>query len=809
MEIVNKFKMKNLKYQMQSTLNKLICSAIFVSISFTFLVSLKADTKAATFSLSPAVTTFERGCQRAVDIVIDVTGQSSNAGEIELSFDPTQITIVDSNPGIPGTQVQNGNAYEAYFYNSVDQSNGILRVAGSSFIGNLNSQRIFATINFTSTPAATTTNFTIRFDGAGATLDSNIADSSTSLDLLTNVTNGTYSFINGPCQADTLPPNVIFISPINNQTNVPLNSNVNIRLTDDLSGIDLSTVEFIVNGVTYTPISPQVGYTGGPLDYNFVINPSSDFPANQAITVMARGSDLAGNLFSRQIVFNIPVPPAPPAPPPAPPGDTESPNVVFINPINQELNVGPNETITINLTDNQSGIDINSVIVYLNGQPYSVGDPGFSYTGTPNNYTINIQPQTPIPQDQINFLSVEGVDNSNNSFYRQIIFNYPTIPDPITCPVIEDPITDVPVSDSNSCFGDDIDGSEVPTILRQLFGSGSNIFDNTPFEGTFIDDLTARIGLGGLLSLLMAILLALNLLPLIYLLTVPGLAGKFIAYLFGRRTTSPWGVVTDAVSGKPIPFAICQLFIAGSQYKLNQTITDLEGRYGFVINPGEYRLEIKQSGYEHFAKDIIMKEGDESYVYDVQLNPVGHNYSDNVTFLDRFFNGFKIIYREISKFIFIIGAISSIIAILIDFNLLNLILFSIYLAIFIYFLAPKIFKKPKYASVINSMSNLRIPFAQIKIFEPITWKLVDSQVSNYNGYFDFFGQPGRYAILIAARGYKFPSVKNTFPLSSAKYNGMILVDLRKGRNKLDVYMDPTDQTSIFTNSTNLQSPFSD
>lgn len=788
------------------------------------VIKQKAD--AASFSMSPATKTFSRGCQKSIDIFANASGQSSNAAEIIITYDPTQIDIIDNDGSISGTQIQFGTAYENFFYNQVNESTGVIRLAALSFSDYLSANELYGTINFISTSAASTANFTIQFDGAGETTDSNIADSASSNDLLTAVVNGSYTFITAAsCADDFQAPTVTFTTPVNNQTSVSPTQNAIFRIVDADSGINLSSLQFIINGVIYDISSPQVSYTGSSNDYTFTIDHSSNFPAGQASILVVQGSDSAGNNFSQQIIFFTdanPVFPPGGSTAPATPTDTdnESPTVIFRNPENLEAGVPANSNIIIELIDNDSGVELNSVVVYLNGIEYRVGSPGFSFTGTANNYIITITPTTPVSTSEINSLRISGEDSSGNSFDRQIVFNIP-ISDPVSCPppqVVEVPSDNGVITINNSkvieilktqnCLGEEVSATEVTQIIGN-FLENEEIFKDTILENTIVQQITQETGVAGFGALLTGLLISLSVvLPFITFITVPGAAIRFIGIIFGKKSRDPWGVVTDALTGKPIPFAICQLYTAGSTYKVNQSVSDLEGRYGFVISPGDYRLEVTQTGYKRFVKEITIKPEDDVQLYDIKLSKNSDTYI-RISIQEKFKSALKDLYKRISSTLFYLGILFSTIAFILTPNLLNIVIFLIYIAILSYN-AYKSYKGiSKYAAIVDSETSLRIPYAQVKIFDTESNKLIDSIVTNYNGLFDYYGDEGKFAIYVEAKGYKFPSKNNSEPIRSTNIAEMILVDLKKGRNDIQIFMDPINQGLTNGNSgNNMINPFS-
>jgi hypothetical protein len=655
-------------------------------LCLTILISSIVTASAATFAISPSTQTFPRQCNRTVNILINATGQSANAAEVFIDYNTSEVTIIDSNSSFAGTQVRTGDAFETYIYNQVDTGAGRIRLAGASFVGFLTSEKVFGSIEFTTTATTNSTTFTIFTNPSNPTVDSNIADSSTNLDLLSGTTNATYTFVSGPCNPDTQGPNITINSPQNGATGVPLDSNVTITMSDNQSGVDLASVEFTINGVRYTILDSEVTYTENNGVYTFIINPRDDFPADEATTIIARASDLDGNRSSRQAVINVPTPPG------------------------------------------------------------------------------------------------------------------------LECP-IEEP---------ENCLGDQITINELGDVINTIFspGGGAGILDGTFLENTFLDDISAENGLAALVATTALIALGLNLLSLLAALFYPSSLFRLLSVFFARSSRRPWGVITDAISGKPIAFATCQLYVSGAQFKVDQTVSDLDGRYGFVIRSGQYRLEIKQSGFEKYVANIIIPDGQQGYVHDVKLVPIGKVIEGYGGSALNILSRIAIAYSKISPYIFAIGFAFSLLALIISFTLFNVIIFVLYFLLALGFLAQSYYQRSKYSAVVNAQNGLRIPYAQIKVYDTQTWQVVDSIVTNYNGAFDFYGDSGKYGLVVVAIGYKFPSVKNTYELVKGKYNSMILTNLSKGRNRLQIFVDPVNTTGVeqsldqpVQQTQNIASPF--
>jgi hypothetical protein len=615
----------------------------------TGLFAFASTASAATFEFSPTSASYPAGCQRTLEIYVDVTGETSNAADLIFNYNADQVTVQN---------VLAGEAYQT-FYSEAPQVNGTVgsvRMTAFSVSAPVTSRLIFARINFTSAPDATTATFTIQAV-LGNTLDSNIADTNTSQDILTSVTNGSYTFQSGACLVDLTPPTITFVSPTSGQPDFPLNSPIQVRLEDAGLGIDISSMLIIINGVSYTSNSPGVSITGNPQNYLVTIQPAEPLPGDAASSIAVSVSDYSANNASRQNIFNVP-------------GATE-----------------PGEE-----------------------EPE---EPGEEPAETPT-----------------------------------------TVPDPVV--VVIETLINSPIS-----------------------------FINTPFAGTIVEQVFQELGTAGTLATLS---LAVNILPLLALLNAPGLIFNLITIFFGFKPRRPWGLVLDRNTERPIPYAVCRVFIAGSLTLLAQTVSDSEGRYGFSLASGRYRLEVSAQGYVKFVGEIVIREGESTYVMDVKLSKgvVGVTVS---SLWRKLFRGIGKVWVAVSPYVFIFGFVLAIVNLALNPNGLSLFIFGFYIFIIVINLLAGLNLKSRNAAVIDSQTQLRIPNAVVKIFELNKGELVDTQVTNESGFFDYYGAPGRYAILVAARGYTFPAREAPQRIAE-KYKTMLEVYLSKGGNKIQLWMDP-------------------
>jgi hypothetical protein len=118
------------------------------------------------------------------------------------------------------------------------------------------------------------------------------------------------------------------------------------------------------------------------------------------------------------------------------------------------------------------------------------------------------------------------------------------------------------------------------------------------------------------ISLLLAVSSYLFNKTLIDLLIIALMVLLLVWEIIQRRKRFTWGVVYDAVTKKPVENAIVKIY--DKEYdRLRETrITDQFGRYGFLVPPGKYYIEVEKSNYSFPSKKVTTKNDKEfSSVY--------------------------------------------------------------------------------------------------------------------------------------------------------------------------------------------------
>ncbi|MFA6537370.1 MAG: fibronectin type III domain-containing protein [Patescibacteria group bacterium] len=64
---------------------------------------------------------------------------------------------------------------------------------------------------------------------------------------------------------------------------------------------------------------------------------------------------------------------------------------------------------------------------------------------------------------------------------------------------------------------------------------------------------------------------------------------------FARKNKRGWGLVYDSVTKKPLGLAVVRIYNAGTKQLVKTAVTDKDGRYSFIVNPGKYFLSVDKN----------------------------------------------------------------------------------------------------------------------------------------------------------------------------------------------------------------------
>lgn len=269
----------------------------------------------------------------------------------------------------------------------------------------------------------------------------------------------------------------------------------------------------------------------------------------------------------------------------------------------------------------------------------------------------------------------------------------------------------------------------------------------------------------------------------------------FVPVAVGKRR-KPWGVVFDSTTNQPVRRTIIRIF-SKEFNKLKETqITDAEGRFGFLIERGQYFVTAAHAGYTfpskllrsasatpyeniYLGETIAVKEPDQqSLAINVPIDPDQRDISvRRVTWL-RVMNVIGNVFERLSLPLLIVGTLASWIALIVQPTTNNYLFLMVYgLLVILKYLVAHHYER-SWGAVTDAATGQPVGLAVVRIYDMKTSNVVGTRVSNGEGLFQALVAPGKYYLVVVKSGYESFQSK---PIVVTREKGIIelKVKLRK------------------------------
>lgn len=249
--------------------------------------------------------------------------------------------------------------------------------------------------------------------------------------------------------------------------------------------------------------------------------------------------------------------------------------------------------------------------------------------------------------------------------------------------------------------------------------------------------------------------------PIFNIINVVLVILNFIVFILLFKHRRAYGYVRDKISKDPIKFTPFKILLGASTNISYRGLTDFEGRYSFPVIPGSYRIEIVKEGYKPYSKKINVNQLAifTNFVEDIELESDGIKKYDSKSSLN-FLWEYKIIPKIIYFFplLLLLGILLVTYITLGEVNKLYIaVSISIYIIYVFVFLFNLIKPRPQLFEIVDTENGLRIPNVLVKIIDFKNNKLIDTKITNHDGFFESAINKGDFAIFISHPGYDYPS----------------------------------------------------
>ena len=240
----------------------------------------------------------------------------------------------------------------------------------------------------------------------------------------------------------------------------------------------------------------------------------------------------------------------------------------------------------------------------------------------------------------------------------------------------------------------------------------------------------------------------------------------FLSFIGLRKKYKPWGVVYDSFTKRPIdPAYVVLMDLQG--HKISTSITDLDGRYGFLINPGNYRMIVNKTNYIFPSESLSGKTNDELYsnLYfgeeihidennlvisrNIPMDPVDFDWNEfakKENRLMKFYSRFDVWFYRFTEVMFYAGFAVALVVLIITLVPYNIIIFGLYILMSIlrfFGLKPR-----KNGHVTEKETGDPISFALIRIFTPGIDQEISKRTTDAYGRYFALVPKGQYYVSI-------------------------------------------------------------
>ncbi len=242
--------------------------------------------------------------------------------------------------------------------------------------------------------------------------------------------------------------------------------------------------------------------------------------------------------------------------------------------------------------------------------------------------------------------------------------------------------------------------------------------------------------------------------------------GLLLTGLGIKKRAKNWGTVYDSVTKQPLDPA--QVLLKDSDGNVVATaITDIDGRYGFLVPPGTYKIVTKKTNYAFPSEKLAGKSQDEVYnnlyfgepiairnfgeviAKNIPMDPVKFDWNEfakkNKTFM-KFYSKWDVAIKRFVDFSYGIGFVVAVIAFISvpePYNSIILGLYLILLLLRIFGLKPKSF-----GYIIDTTTSEPLSFAIVRVVIPNTSVEVAHKIADAYGRYYCLVPKGQYQVKI-------------------------------------------------------------
>ena len=265
-----------------------------------------------------------------------------------------------------------------------------------------------------------------------------------------------------------------------------------------------------------------------------------------------------------------------------------------------------------------------------------------------------------------------------------------------------------------------------------------------------------------------------------------------------RKRVRKWGVVYDSQTKQPIDPAYVTIFDAQGN-EVNSAISDIDGRYGFLLAPGTYTMSAQKTNYAFPSKVLAAHTQDELYddlyfgepftveketfvlTKNIPLDPIGFDWNEYVKKsrgLTHFFARHEVLISKITWGFFAFGFLTATLSVFYSPTTYNYAILAFYIVLGI--LRATGVVGAKTSTIVNKKGDL-IPFALVQVYNEAGARIA-RKVTSVHGRFYCLIPNGTYYMTISTKnagqdaGYTLAHTTEKFVVKTGFIHKKVVID---------------------------------
>ena len=291
--------------------------------------------------------------------------------------------------------------------------------------------------------------------------------------------------------------------------------------------------------------------------------------------------------------------------------------------------------------------------------------------------------------------------------------------------------------------------------------------------------------------------------------------GLLLTGLGIKRRVKNWGIVYDSITKQPLDPA--QVLLKDSDGNIVYTaITDIDGRYGFLVPPGTYTMITKKTNYAFPSEKLAGRISDEAYnnlyfggpiairnfgeviTKNVPMDPVKFDWNEfakkSKTFM-KFYSKWDLVIKRIIDLSYIAGFVVAIIAFIFVPKPYNSIILGLYLVLL--FLRMFGLKTKSFGYIMDKTTSEPLSFAIVRVVIPNTSVQVAQRIADAYGRYYCLVPKGRYQVKIEKKNKDASySPVYTSPIINVSKRGIIKEKFRIDSNVSNTNVGPKNTPDV-------------